>query len=364
MKSISIIYAYRNREIQRIRFSMESLQLQSSQNFEVIFVDYGSKKEITVELRKLLSDYKFVKYFYLPVENLLWNKSKALNYGILKSTSEYVFIADVDLIFHPGATLRLEKLKKPKIFQLFKLGYLGKKESEKLKNRYSFEQLKPARFGDVNGMILTSKKALMEVNGFDEFFHFYGAEDEDLFSRLESTGYNRRKSEEHLFYHNWHHSFSGSKDKILTKNPRLKNIMRINQRHFQRNRERGVVKPLRQEGMGRFVAGEEAKLLQEPTRHYSIPNILAQVEHFLREELVSHQGEVISVLFFEDPYYLSLKHRIKKYLGKQTQAFCSMKDVNDLVLKEILFNYREQNYSFEIQEDLKKIKFKIHLQFE
>lgn len=360
-RSLSLIYAFRNRDLQRIRLSMDSLKMQVFQDFEVIFVDYGSNRETAVELEKLLGDYNFVKYFYLSVENLLWNKSKALNYGILQSAGEFVFIADADLIFHPEATALLDRLKLPDAFNLFRMGYLNQKESEKLNSDYSFNELKVSRSGDVNGMVLAPKKTFEKINGFDEFFHFYGAEDEDLFDRLEQAGLRKNKNEDPLFYHNWHRSFSGSENELLTTNPRLKNIMRINQQHFHRNRERKLVKPLRQEGMGRIVDPKRIEDLQKPSLRFQIPNIVAQVEHFLREELPSYTGEIVHAEFYEDDYYSTLKYKIKTLLGKQSQPYCSLKEVNDRILKEILFNYRDHNYSFKIREDLKRITFKIQV---
>src|SRR5690606_38568777 len=137
-------------------------------------------------------------------------------------------------------TQLLQEIKHPEKFQLFKLGYLDKEESQKLSEDYKFDDLKPSRFGEVNGMVFTSRESLTKVNGLDEFFHFYGAEDEDLFSRLEISGLEKEQRKEKYFYHNWHQSFSGSENEILTTNPRMKNIMRINQRHFKRNREKRV----------------------------------------------------------------------------------------------------------------------------
>src|SRR5690606_2245261 len=111
------------------------------------------------------------------------------------------------------------------------------------------------------------------------------------------------KVESEYFYHNWHLSFSGSEDRLLTGNPRVKNIMRINQRHFLRNRERRVIKPFRQKGMGEIISPSESDLLKNPTGTFRVPNILVHVEHFLKEELPSHQGEIVKVEFVEDPYY-------------------------------------------------------------
>ena len=191
----------------------------------------------------------------------------------------------------------------------------------------------------------------------DEFFHFYGSEDEDLFARMENAGYQRELRKEAYVYHNWHQSFSGSEDKLLTGNPRVKNIMRINQRHFQRNRDRGIIKPLRQEKMGKFITPERSAVLNNPDIILEIPNILARVEHFLREELPSRKGEVVKAVFFEEDYYKSTKYKLKLRLGKQTQPYVSMKQVNDMILKEILYNYRDHNYSYRVEQNLKEIVF-------
>ncbi|TDN89162.1 galactosyltransferase-like protein [Salegentibacter sp. 24] len=358
---ISIIYANRNRDIKRIKDSLDSLASQNSKNFKVIFVDYGSRKDLVNDLKMIVQKYEFTIFFNLEVSQLLWNKSKALNYGINHVDTPFTFIADTDLIFHPNTISYLQSLEVGEKFFLFRLGYLSQAQSKNVGIK-DFEELEPSRFGKVNGMVLASTKSLRKVNGLDEFFHFYGAEDEDLFARLENAGYKREMNKAKIFYHNWHRTFSSSKDKLLTGNPRVENIMRVNQRHYQRNRERGILQPIGQDGMGQVLDPALVKALSNPGKTFKIFNILAHVEHFLREELPSHSaGEIVKVEFVEDSYYSSLKYKLKKILGKQTQPYCSMKEVNDLVLKEILYNYRNHNYSFEIKTNLKSIVFCIQL---
>lgn len=358
MKTIfSIIYAHRNRDLCRIKASLSSLRKQRLQNFEVIFVDYGSREILVNQLQEFLNSIPFVTFHPLPVQQLLWNKSKALNYGIKEANGEYIFIADVDLIFHPETTKMWVGLVNPYKFYLFTLGYLNQRVTDNLSGINSFESLNAERFGGVNGMILTSKDNLLKVNGLDEFFHFYGAEDEDLFARLENAGFNRELNEVKFYYHQWHRSFSNSEDRLLSLNPRLKNIMRINQQHFQRNRDLKVTRPIRQGEMGSFVSEERAVRLESPTLRYRIPNIYSQVEHFLREEISGLKDEVIQVTFYEDSYYNSFKHRAKKTLGIQTQPYISLKKINDLVLKEILYNFRDCNYSYYICRESNTIEF-------
>ena len=137
--------------------------------------------------------------------------------------------------------------------------------------------------------------------------------------------------------------------------------MRINQEHYFRNRDRKVLKPERQEGMGEIIDVSTSSRLNQPSCSYKIPNIAAKVEHFLEEELMSIKNEVVQAEFVVDPYYNSLKYKVKKRLGKQTQSYLSLKEVNDRILKKILFTTEDHNYSFMIAPELNSIEFRIEL---
>jgi glycosyltransferase involved in cell wall biosynthesis len=358
---LTIIYANRNKDLSRIKASLVSLDRQTNKDFKVIFVDYGSDKEKVPLLENLLLEFYFVEFVPLAVPQLLWNKSKALNYGIKHSKSQFVFIADVDLLFHPSSTQLFAKLASSNEYHLFKMAYLDEMESFKLASSFDFEKVKVRNYGYVNGMVLASKKAFERVNGYDEFFHFYGAEDEDLYARMKNLGLKANDSPYSYFYHNWHPTYPSSENENLSKNPRVQNIRRINQYHHLENKRNGTIKPNRQEEWGNPVSEKDLKKLQFPTKIYRVPNILSFVEHFLNEDLVCLKNEIVKVEFFEDPYFLSLKHTVKKFLRKQTQPYCTLKEVNDRLLKKILFEYRDFPYSFEVANDLKSINFVIKL---
>lgn len=354
---ISFIYTNRNRDLKRIQNSWDSLQAQESRDFEVIFIDYGSNKTLATAIKNLSSQYQFVNYFHLPVSGLLWNKSKALNYGISKANAEYIFIADVDLIFHPHTIKYLADIKKPDSFFLFELGYLDRNENFPA----TFENLNPIRFGQVNGMILVSKTAVLEVNGLDEFFHFYGSEDEDLFLRLEYSGLKRDMVTKQFFYHQWHQSFIASEEKKISRNPRLTNAMRINQRHYNYHKEKKIIWPEKQAPVTSNLENLDQNILNSPDISFNIPNISAYVGHFLDHELRQLTGKTVKVCFFSDPYYKSAKYKAKMLLGRQSQAYLSLKEINDLILRKIIFEYRDSNYSFNISKDLTQIEFSIKL---
>lgn len=358
---ISLIYANRNRDLNRIKITLDSLIFQSVKNFEVLFVDYGSDPDLVEQLSSLLKKYEFVRFFPLMVSQLLWNKSKALNYGLLKAKGTYIFIADVDHVFHPDALLKMTEDSKPDSFTLFKMGYLDKDESKLLNKPFKFTELKISRSGEVNGMVLAPTEAFKKINGFDEFFHFYGSEDIDVFTRLKHAGYKENFLNEDLVCHNWHSSFASAEDDKLTVNPRIKNIMRINQQHYKFNLENLITKPIQQGEMGYVINEKDSVKFLKPSKQYLIPNILAEVEHFLNFELPNLSNEIIHATFTEDNYYSSVKHKAKKILGKQSQPYCSLKEVNDKVLKQIVYNYRDSNYSFKVADDLKSIEFRIQL---
>ena len=97
---ITILFAYRNRDINRIQKSLDSLSFQTNKNFKVIFVDYGSDPIIANEVVSLMSSYPYLQYFYLNTSSQPWNKSKALNYAIKKSNSDFCFaFSHCDFLF-------------------------------------------------------------------------------------------------------------------------------------------------------------------------------------------------------------------------------------------------------------------------
>jgi GT2 family glycosyltransferase len=358
---VTIIYAYRNRDESRIKVSLDSLKNQTNQNFKVVFVDYGSESKLAATIRKLVESYSFASYYYVHADLLLWNKSKALNYGITKVTTPYVFIADVDLIYHPDVIKLFQSIAKPNNASIFKLGYLDKETSQKLHESVFFDDLKPNHFGEVNGMILTSKEALEKVNGYDTFFHFYGAEDVDLCQRIENAGFTITLRDELFFYHNWHVIYNSYNDQKMSLVPRLYNVKRINEQHYFTNKKEQLIQPHNQGVFGEVVSKENQDSLKNPDITFTMNNIHSNVHHFFNEHLKTHKNKVIHVEIKEDNYSRSIKYLLKKLLKKNSQPYMSMKEVNDIILMNILYNFKDFNYAYHIDNNLKKITFTIKM---
>jgi len=202
-------------------------------------------------------------------------------------------------------------------------------------------------------------RELKAINGFDEFFHFWGAEDEDVHSRLLLNGL------ELLFYdsgvlllHQWHQSYRKSEQKKITQDLQLSNITRINMQH-QLNNKRSKSIIVNQKGWGASIIKEEFGQLEKQESAKEILNSKEEIDHFLFFELPNFSGGNLNVNFSEDDFQSSIKYQIKKNIGKKVPEYYSLKEINDKLLLHLISFYNDYNYSFKISDDLKIIHFKI-----
>lgn len=355
---ITIIYTFRNRDLARIKKSLDSLVNQTLQNFTVFFVDYGSDGNISLETKQLLSQYDFASYKYLYTNQQPWNKCKALNYAIGQIKSKHCFIADADMIFHPKFTLELEKLISPNKIVYFQVGFLSQEES--LKN-ITFEEYKINFLTnkEATGMTLFPVEKLKEINGFDEFFHFWGAEDTDIHNRLKNAGcvieYYDTKL---LLVHQWHKNFRSREIKGLGKELQLSGIVEINHQHLIYNLENKVTTVKKQNE--EFSMDE--KVFNELNTHQSrvLFDVKESIDHFLYYELPNSKNEIISVEIkkYKNKEF-DIKDKLKKILGKKVTECYTLREINDLLLLHIISFYHYYPYSYTISENLESIIFKI-----
>lgn len=357
---VQIIFAFRDRDADRVRLSLTSLKTQTQNSFNVIFIDYGSQNIYAHKVKEIVSRFAFATYYYVGHPGLLWNKSKAINYGLRKAQSDYIITVDVDVLFTENFVETALKLASASSFLLFKIGYLSERVTAQQQQRLNLNSIEPTHIGDTFGIGLFPRSTLEAVGGLDEFFHFYGSEDEDLNYRVLISGVTSNNCDELLLYHQWHERYPQGKDHQLTVIPRLRNVLRINQRHFLWHKEQKIVHP-NPKTWGRCYRKDDAIILEDPKFKVHLDNISSHVEHFFGAAIYTYSGSVIQVVIREAPYFKSLKHQIRKAMGKQTQPYITLKTINDLILKEIVFRYRDYNYAYEVSENLKQIKFTINL---
>lgn len=355
---ISIIYAYRNRELQRIKASLDSLVYQTNKDFEVIFVDYGSEETQANKVQELLSSYSFVKYYKHPTQFQPWNKSKALNSVIRKLTTDFCFVSDIDMLFHPQFIERLQQLKNLQKATYFQVGFLSSKETDKSKKFNEYQIYFKSKEG-ATGMTLFPVQQLKKIQGFDEFYHFWGSEDTDIHHRLRNFGlevnfYNK----EILLLHQWHPSYRTKESSQLTKELQLSGIVQLNYQHCiaALSEKKTIVNT---KNWGGIISLEQLEKLNQVDKSFLILNKKKDIDHFLYVQLPQLKSGLYEFYFSKDPFQNTLKYQMKKRIGKNVPIYYSLKEINDKLLLHIISFYRDEVYTYKITHDLQQIIFKI-----
>ena len=196
----SIVVGFRNREIDRVKRSLDSILNQNNKNVEVVFVDYGSEPEISNKVSGLLENYDFVTYVYEDSRGKFWNRGHALNIGIRLAKGELCILWDIDLIADPVFLDSLASVDFSQEFTTHNCYYL----SENWQTTVSpFNQYDKVAYV---GLMVVATNVLKEIGGFDEYYMIWGVEDEDIRLRLEWSGLTNRELsvEQSSVYHQWH----------------------------------------------------------------------------------------------------------------------------------------------------------------
>ena len=354
---ITILYPYRNRELERVKRSLDSLVQQTNRNFKVLFVDYGSKKDIAVKIKPIVEKYTFCSYYYLYTELQPWNKSKALNFAIKRIKGQYCFVTDVDMIFHPDfVSILYDKLKFNTVVY-FRVGFLSEAESNK--NKY-FEDyiIKFLSNHEATGLSLLPVEKLKEIQGFDEFFHFWGAEDTDLHNRLKNSGCEvLYYDEKTLLLHQWHTNYRKRETKRLNPELQLTGIVEQNHLHLQHNLMQNKSK-VNLDSWGTCMTETDYVFFKNIPAQL-LYNEKSKIDYFLFNVLAYSKNEVIALRITKIPNTQTIKHIIKRFLGKKTVTYYDLKTINDLLLQQIISYHHHKPYSLEITSDLESIIFKI-----
>jgi glycosyltransferase involved in cell wall biosynthesis len=212
MNSLTIVYIYRNRDLERVKRTLDSLKKQTVKDFSVIFIDYGSNDSFKQGVQKIVEEYSFCKYVYNDSRGMPWNRSHALNTGIRLTETDFVFTADIDMIFetHFVETLMAEKEENAVTF--FSVNYLPQNFSDWNNPKIKiYEESKNFALG----LALLPVKVLNKLRGYDEFYCFWGQEDNDMQHRLEKARVQTKfYNSSVLMHHQWHPSSTLSEKEL------------------------------------------------------------------------------------------------------------------------------------------------------
>lgn len=200
MFELSIVIGFRDRDLERVINCLESLNNQSIKDFELLFVDYGSKRECAKAVEQVCNNYSFCQYIFVDVEGQFWNRAHCLNIGVKKSKAYYVLTSDIDIIFDPDfvATLLADCSKDSVVHA--PVYYL---DAGVIDIPQDVEKLESAVSYGICSCV--HRDVFYDVGGYDEFYCIWGAEDRDLKNKLEKQGIKEKiLSEKALLFHQWH----------------------------------------------------------------------------------------------------------------------------------------------------------------
>lgn len=357
---LSIIYPYRNRDLQRIENSLNSLKGQSVREFEVFLVDYGSENGIAKDIKNLCSNYNFVKYSYLHTHFQPWNKSRALNSVIKNLTTEFCFVADVDMIFHPDFIEHAIQLQQPDKTVYFQVGFLSPTESLKSKKFNEYKNYRKSNW-EATGLSMFPVKVLQELRGFDEFYHFWGAEDTDMHVRIRNAGYEVEFYDKMiLMLHQWHSSYRSKETEKLTMDLQIKEIVQLNHQHlkFAIDNNQKAVNP---EKWGEVLSKADVEALENAPVNLRITNERRQINDLLFGQLPVIRNEIFKIEIVQDSVQQSQRYRIKKLIGKKVPVYYSFKEINDMVLLHLISFYRNNSYNYKVDIESSSITISVKL---
>ena len=358
-KPISVLYSFRDRSLEMVKITLDSLENQSYRDFEVVFVDYGSVPSHAEEVKKLVEGYQFARFIGVPVYGKLWSRSKALNIGIKQALNDLIFIVDIDLFFAKNALDVVGKNFEPGTYLSSEWFFLSKNDTQKfLKSPPDFVPV-DSKKSDDNGMVMIEKKSLEAICGYDEFFHLYGGEDTDLKLRLEKSGISKRViDQKNLFFHIWHPHVIQKRPKNLVYQPYVFNIKRINEKHVFYNQDRRSIIPLGQETWGELHISD---LELSQARKVQLPNIHSRISHFFNVELPRCTGQVVEIEVTEDPKYKAIKTRVKALLKGNSEPYMSMNEINEFITEKLIFCYSRHHYAYFVDPKSLSITLKIRI---
>jgi len=221
-KASVIISIYKNTTF--LKVVLDSLKLQTEQNFEIIISEDGENKGVET----FISLYAFQHAFqHLTQEDKGWRKTTALNNAVRHARADWLIFIDGDCVLHPrfvemhlrkakenlilsGRRVKLDKKTsdylidnapqsilrmRTKVWQKL---LVGKGQTKRIEEGiyiapnsvFSFIHRKRPTNYILGSNMSFSKKAVFAINGFDEdFVTPTVGEDTDLFWRFKAAGY-------------------------------------------------------------------------------------------------------------------------------------------------------------------------------
>lgn len=220
---ITVLIPVRNRCDYRLVNALRSLRAQTFFAIQIIVVDYGSEPVSAAQTRDWCSQFG-AAYEYVPGVSV-WSRSRCLNVGLRMTTTKFVMVSDVDMIFSPDYVAAALQALSASPFSVIcspmydlPQGTVPALTAAAGSQRLEVDLLRKCstpRWGDKPhaSILITYTAFLKVIGGYDEFYTGWGSEDDDLMFRLTTLGLHQRGLGPNNFYlHQWHPKFEGVTD--------------------------------------------------------------------------------------------------------------------------------------------------------
>lgn len=339
--SLTIVIPNRNRDLSTVRRSIASIVSQLDDVSRLVVVDYGSEPSYQIALSNLLKTFDNVVLFLCATQGQLWNKSRCINMVLKSCTTSHFMVSDMDMIWHPNFSQEVTSLLKQEKTIYFHVGFMPEGESEKNK---SFNEIviKGVSGVEATGITIFPTEHVKSIGGFDEFYHGWGGEDTDVHLRLQRAGFDVEFIKDSMYFkHQWH---SKEYRNIKSKYPFAETLELINGQYLNRVKKGIAVKANHLRDVG---------VVPEPY-DLNMPEVSINV--------YATRDQVLSALYYMDnykEYRVFLKvclhperkdivKKMKRKLRNKTINFISILEVNNIVLKWIVFKARNSYYDYKL----------------
>ncbi|WP_339687007.1 glycosyltransferase [uncultured Nonlabens sp.] len=351
--SITIVIPNRNRNLETVGRSLSSIVPQLDDSTKLVVVDYGSSESYQSDLESLINSFTSIQLILCPTQGQLFHKTRAINMVLKDCTTTYFMVLDMDCIVHPNFIKKAMELASENTVYNFPYGFLKEEESKKLK---AFGEYNIDFIGGLTGSAIFNTQKLQDLNGFDEFYHNWGAEDADMFDRLERIGVATvLYQEELLLLHQWHEK--------NYRNPKSKqafhsHLEKVNHEYYRLSRKRNTTKANLNHQWGLLCDPNEYEVLKDSLETWHFENYRQEVES-LFVSLVEHPlNKPVKIKISK--VSKSIKGGFKKLINKSVKPILSMEEVNDRLLELVVLHYRNRAYTYEYDRQLEHIQLAIH----
>ncbi len=218
-RDITAVIPVRNRTGTRLDNCLRSLRWQELEAgaLEIVITDFGSDPGPAQELRELAERHDAA---LVRVEtDEIWNRARALNYGIQHARGRYVFCTDADMIFSPDFVPTLLDAQRSANGQAFVVCHCRDLPEDIDEQPWTVEDFPkllaaaPFRKATGTGACQVAEREFFErVRGYDEGFSFWGQEDNDMRFRAGRAGLREVwVQDQTAMLHQWHPSERGKK---------------------------------------------------------------------------------------------------------------------------------------------------------